>query len=61
MSTLATTTAIGVPTVGTRVMSQLLAALILGAVIIYGAGFVNMGVAHSAAHDARHSQGFPCH
>ncbi len=61
MSTLATTSAISVPTVGTRVLSQLVAALILGSVIIYGAGFANMGVAHSAAHDARHSQGFPCH
>ncbi len=61
MSTLATTTAISVPTIGTRVLSQLVAAFILGAVIIYGAGFVNMGVAHSVAHDARHAQGFPCH
>ncbi len=61
MSTLATTTAINVPTIGTRVLTQLVAAFILGSVIIYGAGFVNMGVAHSAAHDARHAQGFPCH
>ena len=57
----ATTNAISVPTTGTRVLTQLLAALFLGIVIIYGAGFVNMAAAHNAAHDTRHSQGFPCH
>ena len=61
MSTLATTTAISAPTVGVRALVQLAAALFLGAVIIYGAGFANMAAAHNAAHDARHSQGFPCH
>lgn len=62
MSNSATTTkAISVPVAGTRVLTQLLAALFLGSVIIYGAGFANMGAAHNAAHDTRHSQGFPCH
>ena len=40
---------------------QLMAALVLGAVVLYGAGFLNTAAAHNAAHDARHSQGFPCH
>ena len=40
---------------------QLVAALVLGAVVLYGAGFLNTAAAHNAAHDARHSQGFPCH
>ena len=40
---------------------QLVSALLLGTIIIYGAGFLNMAVAHNAAHDTRHSQGFPCH
>lgn len=40
---------------------QLVGALILGSVIIYGAGFANAAVLHNAAHDTRHSQGFPCH
>ncbi len=40
---------------------QLAAAFFLGAVIIYAAGFVNTAAVHNAAHDARHSQGFPCH
>lgn len=61
MNTSATTTAISAPTIGTRVLTQLVAALILGSVILYGAGFANMEAAHSAAHDTRHSQGFPCH
>ena len=40
---------------------QLLGAVLLGTIILYGAGFVNTAVAHNAAHDTRHSQGFPCH
>jgi cobalt transporter subunit CbtB len=40
---------------------QLISAFLLGAVIIYAAGFVNTSAVHNAAHDTRHSQGFPCH
>lgn len=40
---------------------QLLSAFLLGAVIIFAAGFVSTSVVHNAAHDMRHSQGFPCH
>lgn len=40
---------------------QLLGAFMLGALIIYGTGFANIGAVHNAAHDTRHSQGFPCH
>ena len=40
---------------------QIVAAVVLGSVILYAAGFMNMAVAHNAAHDIRHSQGFPCH
>ena len=40
---------------------QLVGAFLLGAIILYGAGFVNTAAAHNAAHDTRHSQGFPCH
>ncbi len=40
---------------------QLVSAMLLGIVILYGAGFVQTSVAHNAAHDMRHSQGFPCH
>ena len=36
-------------------------AFLLGIVILYGAGFVQTSAVHGAAHDTRHSQGFPCH
>ena len=40
---------------------QLVGAFLLGGLIVYGAGFVNTAAVHNAAHDTRHSQGFPCH
>ena len=40
---------------------QLVGAVLLGIVILYGVGFVQTSAAHNAAHDMRHSQGFPCH
>jgi len=40
---------------------QLFAAFLLGALILYGAGFAQASAVHNAAHDMRHSQGFPCH
>ena len=40
---------------------QLAAAFMLGAVMVYGAGFVETAEVHNAAHDMRHSQSFPCH
>ncbi|MCW8962161.1 MAG: CbtB-domain containing protein [Gammaproteobacteria bacterium] len=40
---------------------QLVGVALLGVIILYGAGFVNIAAVHNAAHDTRHSQGFPCH
>lgn len=40
---------------------QLAGALLLGVVVLYCAGFVQTSAVHNAAHDMRHSQGFPCH
>lgn len=40
---------------------QLATAVLLGVLFLYGAGFVQTSVAHNAAHDMRHAQGFPCH
>ena len=40
---------------------QLAGALLLGFVILYATGFVSTSAVHNAAHDMRHSQGFPCH
>jgi cobalt transporter subunit CbtB len=38
-----------------------LLAILLGLLIIGVSGFSHQGVIHNAAHDARHSSGFPCH
>jgi cobalt transporter subunit CbtB len=40
--------------------AAILAAL-LGAFLIWGVGFSHINVLHNAAHDTRHSTGFPCH
>lgn len=40
---------------------QLAGAFLLGIGILYGAVFVQTSAVHNAAHDMRHSQGFPCH
>tara|TARA_B100000768_G_C10912821_1_gene222361 strand:+ start:81 stop:275 length:195 start_codon:yes stop_codon:yes gene_type:complete len=40
---------------------QMVAAAILGMVVLMGVGFAPMDVAHNAAHDTRHSFAFPCH
>lgn len=40
---------------------QLTSAFFLGVIILYGVGFVSAQAVHNAAHDVRHSQGFPCH
>ncbi len=40
---------------------QLAGAFLVGTVILYGAAFAQTPAVHNAAHDMRHSQGFPCH
>ncbi len=40
---------------------QIMAAVALAIVVLFGAGFSPAEVVHNAAHDARHSAGFPCH
>lgn len=34
---------------------------LLGLIVLYGAGFAETSQLHNAAHDGRHSAGFPCH
>lgn len=46
--------------VSTRVGAGLVC-LFLGAAIVFIVGLSNMSVAHNAAHNTRHSIGFPCH
>jgi cobalt transporter subunit CbtB len=36
-------------------------AAILGACLVYFAGFSHVEAVHNAAHDTRHSSAFPCH
>ena len=45
---------------GSRVAQLALAAL-LGLFIVGFVGFSHVEAAHNAAHDYRHSMGFPCH
>ena len=40
---------------------QLVGIFLLGSLMLFGAGFANSAAVHNAAHDTRHSQGFPCH
>jgi cobalt transporter subunit CbtB len=40
---------------------QIAMAALLGVAVIAGAGFAQIDAVHNAAHDYRHSMGFPCH
>jgi cobalt transporter subunit CbtB len=42
-------------------MFQIAATFMLGMVMLFGVGFVDMSAVHTAAHDMRHAAGFPCH
>jgi cobalt transporter subunit CbtB len=42
-------------------MKAAVAALVLGAFFVWGIGLASPQVLHDAAHDTRHSYGFPCH
>lgn len=37
------------------------AALLFGALLVFGAGFAGPEVIHNAAHDGRHAFALPCH
>lgn len=39
----------------------IVSALLLGVFVLAGAGFAATPAVHNAAHDQRHSIGFPCH
>jgi cobalt transporter subunit CbtB len=43
-----------------RIVPALLAAS-LGLVLLYASAFAQTAALHNAAHDGRHSAGFPCH
>lgn len=46
--------------IGARTVAGLMA-LVIGSILVFGVGLANSQVLHDAAHDTRHSYGFPCH
>jgi cobalt transporter subunit CbtB len=40
---------------------KIIAAMSLGLALVYASGFAQSQTLHDAAHDMRHSTGFPCH
>lgn len=54
------TKAVAVSTKSTALISALFVAL-LGFSMLFVAGFAHSATLHDAAHDVRHSTGFPCH
>jgi cobalt transporter subunit CbtB len=47
-------------TAGSRFVPALFA-ILLGLVLVGGAGFVHADALHDSAHDTRHAFGLPCH
>ncbi|MBV7554301.1 CbtB-domain containing protein [Pseudomonas sp. PDM28] len=45
----------------TQRLTAAVCASILGACLVYFAGFSHIEAMHNAAHDTRHSSAFPCH
>ena len=61
---IATTATLRTASVSTSLSSpmfQIAATFMLGMVMLFGVGFVDMSAVHAAAHDMRHAAGFPCH
>jgi len=65
MATFAQTTArpitLAAGTTRTQTLIAAAFAAMLGTVMIWGVGFSHISAFHNAAHDVRHSNGFPCH
>ena len=47
--------------IDTTAIAPAMAAILLGAFLIIGAGLAHPNALHNAAHDSRHSLAFPCH
>lgn len=43
------------------VLLQAAFAALIGATLVFASGFAHSQTLHDAAHDLRHSTGFPCH
>jgi cobalt transporter subunit CbtB len=46
--------------IGARTVAGLMA-LVIGSILVFGVGLANSQTLHDAAHDTRHTYGFPCH
>ncbi|MGE8498525.1 MAG: CbtB domain-containing protein [Pseudomonas sp.] len=58
-STLSTSPAVALPLSQRIVLA--VGSCLLGATLIFVAGFSHIEALHNAAHDTRHSAAFPCH
>jgi len=45
----------------TDMASAILVSALLGAAVLFMAGFASPEALHAATHDTRHATGFPCH
>ncbi|MCB1971764.1 MAG: CbtB-domain containing protein [Geminicoccaceae bacterium] len=61
MTTIPASSALSAASGRAAALPAILAALMLGIVVLYGAGFAGADVLHNAAHDTRHALGYPCH
>jgi len=61
LSTTTTTLSDGVTARKASLAAQAVLAMLLGVLIVGVAGFSHLDAVHNAAHDTRHSNGFPCH
>ena len=56
-----TTQTTTIPATRSKTLIAASMAAFLGVFMIWGVGFSHIAAAHNAAHDVRHSNGFPCH
>lgn len=55
------TTATATTSARSSVLMQTVFVALIGGLIVFAAGFAQSQTLHDAAHDMRHSTGFPCH
>ena len=61
MTTLTQTRSNSLRTTRSQTLIAATMAAFLGMFMVWGVGFSHIAAAHNAAHDVRHSNGFPCH
>jgi cobalt transporter subunit CbtB len=55
------TNTVAIPAIRVTTLAQALFTAGLGLAILWAVGFSQFSPLHNAAHDTRHSNGFPCH